>query len=127
MSDTTKTTTDAADPIDRPCEECGAQPGEPCRPYCTAEPAVTAAWTTFDRSTYREAGPMVIAPDTNHELRRWCLTARRAMGPWVWYLIDRLQTGPDGYALVAASGEARTLRKARAAAEAALAGSADPS
>lgn len=23
------------DPIDRPCEECGAEPGEECRPDCT--------------------------------------------------------------------------------------------
>ena len=26
---------DEGDPIDYPCEECGAEPGEECRPYCT--------------------------------------------------------------------------------------------
>lgn len=116
MSNTTKTT-DAVDPIDRPCEECGALPGEPCRPYCTAEPPV---WMTFDRATYRLAGPTVTAPNGDVQLPRWCLMARKAIGPWVWYLIDRSQHGDDGYALVTASGEARTLKKARAAAEAAL-------
>jgi len=35
MTETTNTT---LNPIDRPCEECGAQAGEPCRPFCTAEP-----------------------------------------------------------------------------------------
>lgn len=23
-------------PLDRPCDECGAEPGEPCRPACTS-------------------------------------------------------------------------------------------
>lgn len=23
------------DPLDYPCEECGAEPGEECRPYCS--------------------------------------------------------------------------------------------
>lgn len=31
-------TDDEDDPIDYPCEECGAQPGEQCRPFCTALP-----------------------------------------------------------------------------------------
>lgn len=35
MTETTNTT---LSPIDRPSEECGAQAGEPCRPFCTAEP-----------------------------------------------------------------------------------------
>ena len=26
---------DEGDPIDYPCEECGAEPGEECRPWCT--------------------------------------------------------------------------------------------
>jgi hypothetical protein len=26
---------DEGDPIDYPCEECGAEPGEECRPSCT--------------------------------------------------------------------------------------------
>jgi hypothetical protein len=26
---------DEGDPIDYPCEECGADAGEECRPYCT--------------------------------------------------------------------------------------------
>ena len=27
------------DPLDYPCEECGAEPREECRPYCTAPPS----------------------------------------------------------------------------------------
>ena len=26
---------DDADPMDRPCDDCGAEPGEPCRVTCT--------------------------------------------------------------------------------------------
>ncbi|GAA1250275.1 hypothetical protein EEW87_17615 (plasmid) [Janibacter melonis] len=29
---------DGGDPLDLPCEECGAEAGEECRPYCTAMP-----------------------------------------------------------------------------------------
>lgn len=29
---------DEGDPLDYPCEECGAEPGEECRPACTASP-----------------------------------------------------------------------------------------
>jgi hypothetical protein len=29
---------DEGDPLDYPCQECGADPGEQCRPYCTAAP-----------------------------------------------------------------------------------------
>jgi hypothetical protein len=32
MSDTTE-------PITIACDDCGADPGDPCRPYCTAEAA----------------------------------------------------------------------------------------
>lgn len=28
---------DDVDPLDRPCDECGAEPGEECRPACTAQ------------------------------------------------------------------------------------------
>lgn len=28
---------DDGDPIDYPCEECGAEPGEECRPYCIGQ------------------------------------------------------------------------------------------
>jgi hypothetical protein len=24
-----------SDPLDYPCDECGAEPGEECRPWCT--------------------------------------------------------------------------------------------
>lgn len=30
--------TDEGDPYDYPCEQCGAEPGEDCRPGCTATP-----------------------------------------------------------------------------------------
>jgi len=30
---------DEGDPLDYPCEECGAGAGEECRPYCIATPA----------------------------------------------------------------------------------------
>lgn len=26
------------DPLDLPCDECGAEPGEECRPTCTGHP-----------------------------------------------------------------------------------------
>jgi len=26
------------DPLDYPCDECGAEPGDECRPYCTSNP-----------------------------------------------------------------------------------------
>lgn len=29
---------DDADPQSYPCEECGADAGEPCRPHCIAQP-----------------------------------------------------------------------------------------
>lgn len=29
---------DDGDPIDYPCAECGAEPGEECRPYCIGTP-----------------------------------------------------------------------------------------
>jgi hypothetical protein len=29
---------DDGDPIDYPCAECGAEPGEECRPYCIGAP-----------------------------------------------------------------------------------------
>ena len=37
MPDITKTNPEeAVEPLDRPCDECGAEPGEPCRLYCTS-------------------------------------------------------------------------------------------
>jgi len=32
--------------IDLPCDDCGAEPGEPCRPYCTGEAAYKEAKET---------------------------------------------------------------------------------
>jgi hypothetical protein len=51
---------------------------------------------------------------------RWCLMAHKGInGVWVWHVIDRSQLGEDGYALIVASGEATSVLKARAAADAA--------
>lgn len=30
-------------PIEQQCDECGAEPGERCRPFCTAEPGAACA------------------------------------------------------------------------------------
>lgn len=30
-------------PIEKQCDECGAEPGERCRPFCTAEPGAVCA------------------------------------------------------------------------------------
>lgn len=38
-ADLSRELNDEGDPLDYPCEECGAEPGEECRPYCTADPS----------------------------------------------------------------------------------------
>ncbi len=38
MSEMGTAATDPDTPLNRPCEDCGAEVGEPCRIYCTGRP-----------------------------------------------------------------------------------------